>query len=75
MTYYKTFNRDMTCRDFKYEEGGVYEIDEKPILCERGFHFVKDLVLSLGYYPVNNWFPSISFLVLAISVISVNQSL
>ena len=53
MKYYKAFNRDMTCRDFKYEEGGIYEIDEKPILCEKGFHFVKDLVLSLEYYPVS----------------------
>ena len=52
--YYKAFNRDMTCRDFQYEEGGIYEIEDDPILCEKGFHFVKDLVLSLGYYPVNN---------------------
>jgi len=52
--YYKAFNRDMTCRDFQYEEGGVYEIGGDPVLCGRGFHFVKDLVLSLGYYPVNN---------------------
>ncbi len=52
--YYKAFKRDMTCRDFQYEEGGVYEIDGKPVLCERGFHFVKDLVLALEYYPVTN---------------------
>ena len=35
-TYYKAFKRDMTCRDFKYEEGGIYEIEDKPILCQRG---------------------------------------
>ena len=52
--YYKAFNRDMTCRGFQYKEGGVYEIDDKPVLCERGFHFVKDLVLALEYYPVTN---------------------
>ena len=52
--YYKAFNRDMTCRDFQYEEGGIYEISEPPELCERGFHFCNDLVLTLGYYPINN---------------------
>ena len=54
MIYYKAFNRDMTCLDFQYEEGGVYEIEGKPVLCSKGFHFVKDLVLSLEYYPVSN---------------------
>ena len=52
--YYKAFKRDMTCRDFQYKEGGVYEIKEPPILCERGFHFMKDLVLTLEYYPASN---------------------
>ena len=54
MKYYKAFKRDMTCRDFQYKEGGVYEIQEAPILCERGFHFMKALVLTLEYYPVSN---------------------
>ena len=54
MKYYKAFKRDMTCRDFQYKEGGVYKIKEPPILCERGFHFMKDLVLTLEYYPVSN---------------------
>ena len=52
--YYKAFKRDLTCRDMKYVEGGVYEMPEQPILCQKGFHFCKDLVLTLEYYPVNN---------------------
>ena len=52
--YYKAFKRDLTCRDMQYVEGGVYEMPEQPILCQKGFHFCKDLVLTLEYYPVNN---------------------
>ena len=51
MKAYKAFNRDMTCRGFQYKEGEIYEIEDKPKLCQRGFHFCKDLVLTLGYYP------------------------
>ena len=50
---YKAFKKDQTCRGFKYEEGETYEIEGYPIICEHGFHFCKDLVLTLVYYPVN----------------------
>ena len=51
---YKAFNRDMTCRGMRYKKDVVYEIKGEPILCERGFHFCKDIVLTLDYYPVIN---------------------
>jgi len=51
-TYYKALNKDGTCRGFKFEEGKTYELKELPILCKRGFHFCKELVLTLQYYPV-----------------------
>lgn len=51
MKGYKVFNSDWTCRGFQYEVGKTYEIDEKPIICERGFHFCKDLKDCFYYYP------------------------
>jgi len=52
--YYKAFDRNLKCRDFQYKEGETYEIEGPSVLCERGFHFCKALVLTLEYYPVNN---------------------
>lgn len=54
MRAYKAFEQDQTCLGFKFEEGQVYEIEEEPILCKRGFHFCKELVLTLKYYHVIN---------------------
>ena len=34
---YKGFNRDMTCKDFQFEEGKSYHIDDVEI-CKSGFH-------------------------------------
>ena len=34
---YKGFNKDMTCRDFQYEEGKEYE-ERYALVCENGFH-------------------------------------
>ena len=47
---YKGFNRDLTCRDFQYEEGKEFEIDGKVKLCERGFHACEDPIDCFGYY-------------------------
>ena len=47
---YKVFNADMTCRDFRYKEGETYELDGKPILCERGFHACLNPLDCLNYY-------------------------
>ena len=51
---FKAFDKNMQCMGFQYKEGEVYEMDGKPILCQNGFHFCKDLVLTLAYYPAAN---------------------
>ena len=39
MKGYKVFNPDWTCRGFQYKVGESYEMDRKPRVCQRGFHF------------------------------------
>ena len=46
---YKGFNKDMTCRDFQYEEGKEYE-EERAEACNCGFHACKHPLDCLGYY-------------------------
>ena len=50
MKAYKGFNKDMTCRDFKFEEGKTFETD-KAELCNSGFHACEDPMDCLSYYP------------------------
>jgi hypothetical protein len=50
MKGYKVFNSDWTCRGFQYEVGQVYEMDEKPICCDRGFHFCEKASDCFRYY-------------------------
>lgn len=52
MKGYKVFNSDWTCRDFQYEVGKTYEIDNYPILCERGFHFCTNPIDCFKYYNI-----------------------
>ena len=47
---YKGFNKDMTCRDFQYEEGKEYETD-KAEACECGFHASEYPLDVFCYYP------------------------
>ena len=47
---YKGFNKDMTCRDFQYEEGKQYETD-KAEACECGFHACEYPLDVFSYYP------------------------
>ena len=47
---FKGFNRDMTCRDFQYEEGKEYETD-KAEACECGFHASEYPLDVFSYYP------------------------
>ena len=49
MKAYKGFNKDMTCRDFQYTEGGEYETD-KARLCESGFHACENPLDCFAYY-------------------------
>ena len=46
---YKGFNKDMTCRDFQYEEGKEYE-EERAEACNCGFHSCEHPLDCLGYY-------------------------
>ena len=47
---YKAFKADLTCRDFQYEEGNIYEIKDEPKLCEQGFHACLNLKDVFSYY-------------------------
>ena len=48
---YKGFNKDMTCKDFHYEEGGEYEIPESEVaICKKGFHSCERPLDVLNYY-------------------------
>ena len=47
---YKTFNVDMTCRDFQYEEGKTYEIEGEIKCCIRGFHACTNPLDIFNYY-------------------------
>ena len=53
MKGYKVFNEDWTCRDFKYEVGKTYEMEESPKCCGRGFHFCTNLADCFNYYSFN----------------------
>jgi len=50
MKAYKVFNPDWTCRGFKYKVGETYEMYEKPVLCECGFHACEKAVDCFEYY-------------------------
>ena len=54
MKGYKVFNSDWTCRGFQYNVGQVYEMDEKPICCDRGFHFCKKASDCFNYYSFDS---------------------
>ena len=48
---YKGFNSDMTCRNFRYEEGKDYEEQGYIKACNKGFHFCLHPLDVFGYYP------------------------
>ena len=49
MKSYKGFNKDMTCRDFQYEEGKEYE-ETTAEVCETGFHSCEYPLDCFRYY-------------------------
>ena len=50
---YKGFNKDMTCRGFRYEEDKEYETDEAEV-CKKGFHACEYPLDCLDYYSPND---------------------
>jgi hypothetical protein len=49
-TAYKAFNKDWTCRDFKYEVNTEYSHEGKIELCNAGFHSCENPFDVLNYY-------------------------
>ena len=49
MKAYKGFNKDMTCRGFRYEEGKSHH-EDKAGLCEKGFHCCEYPLDCFAYY-------------------------
>ena len=43
MKAYKGFNKNLTCRDYQYEEGKTYE-EKEAKLCKSGFHACENPV-------------------------------
>ena len=54
MKGYKVFNPDWTCRNKQYEVGKSYEMEDKPVICKRGFHFCEKIVDCFQYYTFNS---------------------
>ena len=50
---YKVFNSDWTCHNMKYEVGKTYSMEEKPKICENGFHYCPKLINCFKYYDFN----------------------
>ena len=50
MKAYKGFTKDMTCRNFQYEEGKTYEHEGDVKVCKSGFHACEDAIDVLDYY-------------------------
>lgn len=54
MKGYKAFNADLTCRGMQYEVGKIYEMEESPICCGRGYHFCKNMKDVYNYYSMSD---------------------
>ena len=51
---YKSFDKDMKCRDFQYEVGKEYEMKGHIECCERGFHACESPLEVFDYYDMLN---------------------
>ena len=51
---FKVFNPDWTCKDFKFEVGGIYE-DKRPLeICRTGFHYCENAIDCFNYYSFDS---------------------
>jgi hypothetical protein len=48
---FKGFNKGLICREFKYKVGETYKENNQIELCRGGFHFCKNPLDVLHYYP------------------------
>ena len=51
---YKVTNKDMVCRDFKFELSKTYTHKGRVVICESGFHFCKELKECFNYYSFDS---------------------
>ena len=49
---YKGFDKNLRCRDFQYEIGGIYEMDGKIKMRNRGFHACESPFDVFDYYTM-----------------------
>ena len=54
MKGYKAFNKDLTCKGMQYKVGEIFEINENPICCKRGFHFCKNITDVYKFYAMSD---------------------
>ena len=59
MKGYKAFNKGLVCdptgkNPFQYAENTIFEQDDDAVICCKGFHFCKNPLDVLGYYPLVN---------------------
>lgn len=54
MKGYKAFNKYLTCKGMQYKVGEIFEMDENPICCERGFHFCKNIADVYKFYEASD---------------------
>jgi hypothetical protein len=48
----KAFDKGLKCKGFQFEEGKTYKIDEKPVICNKGFHYCENPLDVLEYYDL-----------------------
>lgn len=48
---YKVFEKDWSCRGFRYEVGKTYKLKGELVMCCNGFHFCNTLLACFAYYP------------------------
>lgn len=55
---FKGFNKLLECKNFKFEVGNTYKIDEVIKICYKGFHYCEKLSSVNSYYSLTNSYSS-----------------